>query len=340
MTGKHDVFIVGGGPAGLAAAIAAARKGLRVVVADGNAPPIDKACGEGLMPDCRLAAAALGIHIPASLGREFRGIRFHASGRTLTGDFPHGKGLAVRRLALHRVLAETARNAGVELRWNTPVASLDSISAPWIVGADGTRSRVRAWAGLEASHANSHRFAFRRHFAVTPWSDYVEICWAQGCQAYVTPVSHDEVGVALISRQPELRLDQALGRFFPALRERLAGAVPASRERGAITATARLRSVARGNVALIGDASGSVDAITGEGLCLAFRQASLLAEAIARNDLSFYAARHAGLAARKHAMARLLLTLDRGAARRGAVMTALSAMPGIFRSLLAIHVRA
>lgn len=46
-----DVFVVGGGPAGLAAAIAARLKGFTVAVADGAHPPIDKACGEGLMPD-------------------------------------------------------------------------------------------------------------------------------------------------------------------------------------------------------------------------------------------------------------------------------------------------
>jgi menaquinone-9 beta-reductase len=41
-----DVFVIGGGPAGLAAAIAARAKGLRVTVADGGVPPIDKPCGE------------------------------------------------------------------------------------------------------------------------------------------------------------------------------------------------------------------------------------------------------------------------------------------------------
>ena len=45
-----DVFVIGGGPAGLAAAIAARGRGFRVLVADGAQPPIDKACGEGLLP--------------------------------------------------------------------------------------------------------------------------------------------------------------------------------------------------------------------------------------------------------------------------------------------------
>src|SRR5208282_3866466 len=59
-----DVFVVGGGPAGLATAIAARRHGLSVVLADGAVPPIDKPCGEGLMPDGVEALGDLGITIP------------------------------------------------------------------------------------------------------------------------------------------------------------------------------------------------------------------------------------------------------------------------------------
>jgi 2-polyprenyl-6-methoxyphenol hydroxylase-like FAD-dependent oxidoreductase len=56
-----DVLVIGGGPAGLAAAIAARRKGFSVAVVDAAVPPIDKACGEGLMPDALSALAELGI---------------------------------------------------------------------------------------------------------------------------------------------------------------------------------------------------------------------------------------------------------------------------------------
>ena len=60
LVNSTDVFVIGGGPAGLAAAIAARQQGLRVVVADGAKPPIDKACGEVLMPDAIAALATAG----------------------------------------------------------------------------------------------------------------------------------------------------------------------------------------------------------------------------------------------------------------------------------------
>ena len=67
---ETDVFVVGGGPAGLASAIAARRNGFDVVIADSARPPIDKACGEGLMPDGVAALRRIGVElgaVPSSL---------------------------------------------------------------------------------------------------------------------------------------------------------------------------------------------------------------------------------------------------------------------------------
>ena len=334
-----DVFIVGGGPVGLAAAIAARRKGFSVVLADGCAPPIDKACGEGIMPDGLTAAARLGLQLPVSESYAFRGIRFHGENVSVAADFPNGCGRGFRRTVLHGALADQAERCGVELRWGSTIGDLDGIQARWIVGADGSASRVRAWAGLGSCRRDTQRYGFRRHYQIAPWTDTVEIHWDDGCQIYVTPVGPEEVGVAVISSDPKLRVHDALPQF-PALAARLSGARESSAERGAVTASRRLRRVVRGHVALIGDASGSVDAITGEGLCLGFHQALALADAMECEDLGRYESAHRRLGFRPRFMADFMLTMDRRRWLRKRALPALASHPELFEGLLAMHVGA
>lgn len=338
-----DVFVIGGGPVGLAAAIAARRKGLRVTVADALAPPIDKSCGEGILPDGVAAAAQLGVDLTNVPSFRLRGIRFHGEGVTASADFPERGGRGVRRTALHRALVEQAELCGVNLCWNTTLAGLAEIDAPWIVGADGMASRVRTWAGLDVWRRDSRRYGFRVHYQRAPWSEYVDIHWAEGCQIYVTPVGPEEVGVALLARDPKLRVAKALTRF-PALAEKLAGAPLCSSERGGLTASRCLRRVTtrQGSalIALIGDASGSVDAISGEGLCLGFHQALALADCIERRDAGYYESVHRRLSRRPRMMADLMLTMDRFPWLRRRVLPALAGHPELFAKLLATHVGA
>ena len=111
-----------------------------------------------------------------------------------------------------------------------------------------------------------------------------------------------------------------------------------SRERGAVTSMHTLRSVQRGNVALVGDASGGVDAITGEGIRLGLRQAAALAEAMVAGNLRRYERDHRALAKRPSRMGRLMLWLDRNPKLRNRVILALQSKPELFARTLAMHV--
>ena len=344
---RTDVFIVGGGPAGLAAAIAARQHGLEVTVADGAEPPIDKTCGEGVMPNGVIALRELGVTIPLHESMPFRGIRFIDAGRTAEASFRHERGRGIRRTTLHRLLVDRAEALGVTLAWRTPVRRLTSqgvqlttgpVACRFVIGADGEGSRVRRWAEL-GPVSPVQRFGFRRHFGVPPWTDVVEVYWCDGAQVFVTPVAPAEVCVALISRDPGVRLDR-LFEVCPALTPHLAGAPATTAERGGPSASRRLRAVARGRIALVGEASGSLDGITGEGLSVLFQQALALGRALKAGDLSRYERVHTRLRRNPALMARLLLAMDRSPWLRRRALDALAAEPSLFSSLLALHVGA
>jgi len=349
----REIFVIGGGPSGLAAAIAASQRGFKVTVADGNRPPIDKACGEGLMPDAVLALQQLGVHFSSEEGHCFRGISFlnkaetaaAAQSDTAQAEFPIHPAIGIRRTTLHKKMVEAAESCGVQFLWNTPVTGLTQagvllgrnlIRARWIIGADGSLSRVRHWCGLKNNGRSCVRFAYRRHYRVRPWTDFVEVHWGPALQAYVTPVAPDEICVAVVSRNPHQRSEE--WRVFPELAAHLADAPPVNTERGAITGMRRLSRVYRDNVALIGDASGTVDAITGEGLNLSFRQAFALAEALESGDLAKYQAAHRRISMRPGLMGRLLLMMDDRPLLRQRVVRILAGENDMFSRLLAAHV--
>lgn len=341
-----DVFVVGGGPAGLAVALAARQQGLRAIVADVLRPPIDKACGEGLMPDSQAELARLGVSLERCPQGWFRGIRFVGARHAVQAEFPRGTGVGIRRTVLHAALIEHAERAGIEMRWGVRVGGLRPgavlingrvVRCRWVVGADGQNSQIRKWAGLSEGRLFEKRMALRQHFLTAEVPEFVEIHWGEGSQAYITPISSDEICVALMSKRKLGTFQEELKKL-PRLAVRLRNARPSSAVRGAATLSNCLQRVTGDGVALVGEASGSVDAITGEGLALAFRQALALGEAMAADDLSIYQAAHRRIEAVPQFMRRAMLLMDKSALIRRRALSAFDARPGLFARMLSVHV--
>src|SRR6267378_173362 len=239
----NGVLVIGGGPAGLAAAIAARKKGFDVTVVDGARPPIDKACGEGLMPNTVAALRELGIEIYPWEGKIFRGLRFLEESTQAEATFPGTSGVGLSRTVLHSKMTARAGELGVSLQWNTPASGLTEkgailggkeVRAKWIIGADGIHSRVRRWVGLDSGSGQGTRFAQRRHYRIRPWTDCAEIYWGRMMQAYVTPLGDEETCVALISDDPRMRFEHAWNEF-PELAARVRNAERSGVDRGGVT---------------------------------------------------------------------------------------------------------
>jgi flavin-dependent dehydrogenase len=277
-----DVLVVGGGPVGLATAIEARLAGLSVVVVEPRVGVIDKACGEGLMPPALAALSRLGVDPD---GYPLTGISYWDHRRHVDHAFRDAPGRGVRRTVLHAALLDRCAELGVDrvvarvtgVSQGSTGVEAAGVRARWLLACDGLHSPVRRLVGLETTASRwprrtpPSRFGLRQHFAVAPWSSMVEVHWGPDAEAYVTPVGDVEVGIALLGpRGADFATALA---SFPSLSRRLDGHGPTTTVRGAGPLRQQTRARTTGRVRLVGDASGFVDPLTGEGLRVAFAQA-------------------------------------------------------------------
>jgi 2-polyprenyl-6-methoxyphenol hydroxylase-like FAD-dependent oxidoreductase len=329
-----DLLVAGGGPVGLATALYAHRAGLSVVVAEPRRGTIDKACGEGLMPGAVGALRDLGVDL---VGMPFRGIRYLDGDRSAEATFGARPGLGVRRTTLHSALRRAVDESGIETLVR-PVTSVEQdghrvcaagVEARYLAAADGLHSPVRRLLGLEQRRTGQARYGIRRHYQVHPWTDLVEVHWARHCEAYVTPVGADLVGVAILTSRHASFEEQL--RDFPALGARLP-LTAASKARGAGPLRQSARARVHGRALLVGDAAGYVDALTGEGVSMGLASAAELVACVVADDPASYERRWLAATRRYRVMTGSLLWARDRRLLRGAIVPAAAALPAVFRT--------
>ena len=299
-----------------------------MIVAEPRDTPVDKACGEGLMPGGLAELTALGVD-PAGL--PFRGIAYLNETRRTEARFSGGPGRGVRRTTLHSALAARAKEQDTE--WvSTRVTSVQQdasgvtaagLRTKWLVAADGLHSHVRPAVGINAVAGTPRRYGVRWHFKVPAWSEFVEVYWSRWGEAYVTPVEPDLVGVAILSRgRPDLA-------WFPRLTRQL-GDADRTRARGCGPLRQVVSRRVAGRVLLVGDAAGYEDALTGEGVSLAVKQARAAVAAIVDGNPGSYEATWRRITREYRLLTRALVLTTASRAGRRAVVPATAMLPAVF----------
>ncbi|MGW5685690.1 NAD(P)/FAD-dependent oxidoreductase [Nonomuraea sp. NPDC003754] len=331
-----DVLVAGGGPAGLATAIHAALAGMSVVVVEPRRAPVDKACGEGLMPGGVAALRAMGV---AAGGHPLLGIDYVRGETRARAGFAAEPGRGVRRTSLHAAMSARAAELGVpvvtgritRVRQDARGVVAGGLSARWLVAADGLHSPLRTSLRLGVRDPRPHRYGLRRHYRMAPWSDFVEVHWSEVGEAYVTPVGDDLVGVAILSARRG-GYDEHLA-AFSGLTRRLTG--PAvTPVRGAGPLRQRVRSRVAGRVLLVGDAAGYTDAITGEGVSLAVLSARALVDCLVAGRPHDYEREWRRLSRRHRLLTEALLGVARRPGTARLVVPAAARLPALFTAVV------
>lgn len=289
-----DVVVVGGGPAGAAAALGLARQGARVLVVEQRQFPRWKVCGACLSPQALAALAALGLADLAAAGVPLEQLRLGVAGRSL--PLPLRQGRALSRHHLDQALLQAAGAAGATVRFGTR-AELAAVSADWrelVLHHGGQQERLRAAVVLLAAGL-SHRGPQQEpglHTRVTPGSRVGAGCVLESdaggsLAAYPAGVIHMAVGRGgyVGAVRVETGALNLAGAFDPAALRRAGGPAPLARmilaEAGfaplaeqhgtagwQLTAplTRRTEPLGSHRLLLLGDAAGYVEPFTGEGM--------------------------------------------------------------------------
>jgi flavin-dependent dehydrogenase len=290
--GQVDALVIGGGPAGSAAAVTLARAGARVRLIDRAVFPRHKLCGDTLNP------GALSILDRLGVGDDVRACALPITGMTVTGpgaevsaDYPDGlRGMSVTRRCLDQLLLNAAADAGACIETGVGVSEpvldndrvvgvrlagrgRDVLRAPIVIAAEGRGSRLAAGLNLSSYASTPRRWAFGAYFSnVTRMSARGEMHIRRGAYIGVAPLPGGltNVSVVLDRLGPACKADQQM------IVRRALNADAVLRDRFAV-ATQISPVTVLGPLAV--NAAGFVDPMTGDGLRFALRGGELAAHA-------------------------------------------------------------
>jgi len=306
----RDVVVVGGGPAGSAAAIFLRQRGRDVLLVDEARFPRDKVCGESVSPGAHRLLADLGVEPAVRVLVPFplRGMTLTSpDGTSFRGEYRDAAepGLAMRREAFDKVLLDGARASGAEVREGVRVTGLvtqdgtvtgvtcqdgrggETIRARLVIGADGRRSVVARRLGLLHEHPTLRKFAVRGYWdGMDGLETLGEMHVGGGGYCGIAPLSAARANVTFVLDRREMAaaggdLDgfyRKTLRRWPRVQERLSRASLLGSPTAIGPLALEASRVSAPGALLVGDSAGFYDPFTGEGVTLALRSAEMAAE--------------------------------------------------------------
>jgi flavin-dependent dehydrogenase len=379
-----DIIVVGAGPAGSHLAMRLARRGYQVTLLDRKRFPRHKPCGEFMSPECLPLLERLGLRenllrmsAPRVRGMNLYGYGVETRGRYGTSKpvasaFSHGHAIrrelldeqsflaaartpGVRALTGHGVrgLLRNGDGAVVGVEALDPEQRPIELHAAFTVGADGLRSRVAGALGVRRTMPWLSKFALVARFRGIPAQEHAEVHFVPGGYLAACPVDSGLFTVNVVLDQADLPAGrQAVQDFIatriasaPLLAEKIGNASPCGPILACGPLAGRTTAQTFDGAALVGDACGYVDPVTGEGMFFAMRGAELLAEAIDsalqagrtdRQALGGYGRARAREFKPRYALARLLQRGLRHPRIARAVLRLLAARPRLMDLLVAV----
>jgi menaquinone-9 beta-reductase len=321
---RCDIAVVGAGPAGAAAALAARRSSAQVVLLDADTFPRDKACGDGIAPYALDVLDALGVPSPVDGFPPVPVLRLVSPRGAVVARRADRPAYTVPRRVFDNRLVTAAVAAGVELRQHrvrrvdirADRVELDGVLAARIViGADGASSVVRRALGAPANPDGHLALAIRGYAPAPPGPPEQRIVtsgrhWPAYAWSFPIGDGTANVGYGEVLRGQPVTRTHLLDRLAALLPDIDPTAVAEARAHHLPLSTRR-PAPGRGRVLLAGDALSLINPFTGEGIFYAVLSGSLAGTAAARLDATAARAysralsqrlgrhlRHSGLAAR------------------------------------------
>ena len=326
MINKTDVIVIGGGPAGCAAAIGLSRLGYRVVLCDQAKFPRDKVCGEFISPAADPILARLGVldRIEALKPKRLKGVAISSyGGEEILVDYPKLPGmqskptsLSVPRYELDSLLIEETKRAGTVVQeqckvtdflfengcvagvkgWDANKTSF-SIRSPLVIDAGGRNSLSLKKFKLKQKPAGKVKIALAAHWqGAQIYDDYCFMHVSDWGYTGISSIGKDKANVVLVANRNSMNGEKPHEFYInmlmknPLRRKILQDAYCIESVRGVESLAFSSKPPPCGGLLMVGDAMGFIDPFTGEGIYLSLRSSEIAVEvaemALKNNDLS------------------------------------------------------